>query len=127
MIVAHLWDRLNRMEQEMERLRQENIELRKQIESLQPISIERLEYKIQELSIQTLSGTLNIGLTTHSDGQGLEKWIESMHRDGKANMELGELKPGDALPIEDESSPQTDGSKGDSNNLGGETPRKPSS
>lgn len=122
MIIAHLWDRLNRMEQEMERLRQENTELKKHIESLQPVVIERLEYKIQELSIQTLSGTLNIGLTTHGDGQGLEKLIESMHREGKANMELGELKPGDKLPIEDESPPDTDQADGSNNNLGGENP-----
>ncbi|PTM56416.1 spore germination protein GerPC [Desmospora activa] len=121
MIIEHLWDRLNRMEQEMERLRQENTELKKQIESLQPVTIERLEYKIQELSIQTLSGTLNIGLTTHGDGQGLERLIESMHREGKANMELGELKPGDTLPIEDESPSDLD-QTGDGNNLGGEKP-----
>jgi spore germination protein PC len=122
MIVAHLWDRLNRMEREMEHLRQENDALRKRVESLQPLSIERLEYKIQELNIETLSGTLNIGLTTHTDGQGLEQMIESMHRDGKAQMELGEVSPGEPLPIEDDSTAEAtppDKTQGSQNNLGG--------
>ncbi|PTX60710.1 spore germination protein GerPC [Melghirimyces profundicolus] len=102
---AYLWDRINRMEQELEDLRKENQELRKKIDSIQPVSIEQLVYKIQELNVQTLSGTLNVGLTAQGDGENVTQLIEKLHREGKTQFEIGDPEETHTVPLrEDESS-----------------------
>lgn len=102
---AYLWDRINRMEQEMENLRKEQEELKKKVDAIQPITIENLVYKIQELNVQTLSGTLNVGLTTQGEGENVNQLIEKMQREGKAQFELGEPAPPSTIPpVEEESS-----------------------
>ncbi|SMO75639.1 spore germination protein GerPC [Melghirimyces algeriensis] len=96
---AYLWDRINRLEQEMEELRSENEQLRKKVDSIQPLSIEQLVYKIQELNVQTLSGTLNVGLTTQGDGENITDLIEKLHQEGKGKFEIGEPKESSSSSI----------------------------
>lgn len=102
---AYLWDRINQLEQEMETLRKENEELKKQIDTIQPVAIENLVYKIQELNVQTLSGTLNVGLTTQGEGENVNELIEKLQREGKAQFDLGEPTPSSpTIPTVDEES-----------------------
>ncbi len=49
-----------------------------------------MEYKIQELDIQTLSGTLNVGLTAHGDEKSIEDMINKMMQEGNMKFNEGE-------------------------------------
>ena len=70
--------RLKYLEQEIRRLQQENRQLKEAIEQLKPMHIEKIEYKIHELHVETLSGTLNIGLTANGEDVGVGEIIEKM-------------------------------------------------
>jgi spore germination protein PC len=70
--------RLKYLEQEIRRLQQENRQLKETIEQLKPVHIEKIEYKIHELHVETLSGTLNIGLTANGEDAGVGEIIEKM-------------------------------------------------
>ncbi|GAA0379262.1 spore germination protein GerPC [Bacillus horti] len=63
------------LEEKVQRLEQENEELRGKIEQLKPIHIENINYKIQELTVRELKGTLNIGMTALSDPEEIKKWL----------------------------------------------------
>lgn len=70
--------RLKYLEQEIHRLKQENAFLKEKIEQLKPIQIEKIEYKVHELHVETLSGTLNIGLTANGEDAGVGEVIEKI-------------------------------------------------
>lgn len=50
--------------------------LKESIQKCKPVHIDAINYKVQELAVSDLSGTLNIGLTALSDPKQLEEWIE---------------------------------------------------
>ncbi|MDN4595033.1 spore germination protein GerPC [Polycladomyces subterraneus] len=107
---AYLWDRINQLQQEIENLKEENEQIRKQLASIQPVTIERMEYKIQELRVETLSGTLNVGLSAHGDEQTLSKIIDQMKdNDNEDSVNMGDLEGSsslkdDSIPVQMESS-----------------------
>lgn len=111
---AYLWDRINQLQQEIEKLKEENEQFRKKLASIQPVNIERLEYKIQELRVETLSGTLNVGLSAHGDEETLSKIIDQMRdNDNGDSVQMGDLEgtsspKGDSIPVETESSSPSD-------------------
>lgn len=70
--------RLKCLEQEIHRLKQENASLKETLKQLKPMKIEKIEYKIHELHVETLSGTLNIGLTANAEDAGVGEVIEKM-------------------------------------------------
>lgn len=72
------WNAWKQMNKEMVKLKAENQALKEKLASLQPIQIEKIEYKINELVVETLSGTLNIGLSAHTDEQGLQQVIDKI-------------------------------------------------
>ena len=100
---AYLWERLNQLEQEIRRLKKENKEIKEQIATIKPLVVEHLEYKIQELDIQTLSGTLNVGLTAHGDEKSIEDMINKMMQEENMKFNLGETNTNNQLSIDDSS------------------------
>ncbi|TCS92842.1 spore germination protein GerPC [Hazenella coriacea] len=65
--VPYWWARLQQLEDEIAKLNKESQELKEMINNLKPIQIDKMEYKIHELHVQTLSGTLNVGLSANGD------------------------------------------------------------
>ncbi|HET7580688.1 MAG TPA: spore germination protein GerPC [Bacillales bacterium] len=59
-------------------LEQENQKLKEKVEDIKPVVIENINYKIQELNVDELKGTLNIGLTGEAD---LENMASEMGED----------------------------------------------
>jgi spore germination protein PC len=85
-----LEQRLLELEQEQERIKKENEELKQKVSHIKPIHIENINYKIQELVVKELKGTLNIGLTTLADEKQLNKLIEDQV-DGNGEINLQDL------------------------------------
>jgi uncharacterized coiled-coil protein SlyX len=69
--IAALEHRLAAQESNAGRMAEEIRELKQ----VKPVHIENITYKVQELAVRDLSGTLNIGLTALSDPAMLEKWL----------------------------------------------------
>lgn len=71
-------------EQKIQRLNekweQDNLKLKEQLEQIKPIHIENINYKIQELAVKDLKGTLNIGLTALTDEDQLKKIIDDVEQ-----------------------------------------------
>ncbi|WP_164491589.1 spore germination protein GerPC [Staphylospora marina] len=96
-----LWYRLYELEKQVRKLAEENKELKEKLENLKPVQIDKVEYKIHDLSIDTLSGTLNVGLTANTDdpalGETIGKWIEK----GGTNIMTDESAAEDGQDRED--------------------------
>jgi uncharacterized coiled-coil protein SlyX len=71
--IAALEQRLAAQEDQADRLAEDIRALQQQ----KPVHIDigNVTYKVQELAVRDLSGTLNIGLTALSDPATLEKWL----------------------------------------------------
>jgi predicted nuclease with TOPRIM domain len=67
--------RLQQMEEEVKKLKEENSELGERLDKIKPINIENINYKIQELVVNELKGTLNIGMTGITDPKEIGKWL----------------------------------------------------
>lgn len=65
-------------------LEQENQKLKEKVEDIKPVVIENINYKIQELNVDELKGTLNIGLTGEAD---LENMASEMEEDLQQGIE----------------------------------------
>ena len=50
--------------------------LKESVAGIKPIHIDNIHYKVQELAVSDLSGTLNIGLTALADPKKLEEWVQ---------------------------------------------------
>ncbi len=75
-------------------LKEENEKLKEVINGIKPIHIENINYKIQELDVKELSGTLNIGMTALDDPEKIKQWIQdSDEKDIQFNdMEQNSMK-----------------------------------
>ncbi|MCT8136645.1 hypothetical protein H1D32_02105 [Anaerobacillus sp. CMMVII] len=74
---AHIvMNQLENLQNKLEEIEKENEELKEKVENLKPINIENINYKIQELTVEELSGTLNIGLSALTDAENLKKLLE---------------------------------------------------
>lgn len=69
------------LEEKIQALQEEQARLQAHIQSLKPIHIENINYKIQELTVKELKGTLNIGMTALSDAEELKKWLHNGTQD----------------------------------------------
>jgi spore germination protein PC len=90
------WYRYYQLSYELSQLKQEVQKLQERIEKLQPIHIDRVEYKIQELQVDTLSGTLNVGLTATGEGEAVEQLVRQIIEKQQANIEIGNANPSDS-------------------------------
>lgn len=73
-----LQQEVQQLRTEADQLRKENEELRNYIAGIKPINIERIEYKIQGLSIETLSGMLNIGVNLNGESEEFNDLAEKL-------------------------------------------------
>jgi len=99
-VYAYLWDRLNQLEQEIEDLKQENQELRQKIGSIQPLQVDSIQYKVQELHVENLNGTLDIGLNIQADDENIAQMIEKMKDGENTQFQVGDTDTADADPDE---------------------------
>lgn len=76
--VPYWWARLQQLEDEVAKLNKESQELKEMINDLKPIIIEKMEYKIHELHVQDLNGTLNVGLAANGDDTTMSGVIDQI-------------------------------------------------
>lgn len=87
-----LEERLQQIEEEQKKLEEENDALKEKIEQIKPVNIENINYKIQELVVKELKGTLNIGVTALSDPEDIKKLInEQEAEDNGHDVQLEDL------------------------------------
>ncbi len=89
--IPKLMETLESMQEKMEEIEEENENLKEKIKDIKPINIENINYKIQELTVEELSGALNIGLSALTDAENLKKLLnengEIKFNDLDTNME----------------------------------------
>lgn len=68
--------RLVAMEKRQYDLEKENVELKKQLEVMQAPVPSNVTYKIQELHVNELQGTLSIGLSAHADQEQFRSMLD---------------------------------------------------
>ncbi|MCL6458732.1 MAG: hypothetical protein K6T85_12060 [Gorillibacterium sp.] len=68
--------RLATIEKRLNDLEIENAALKKQLESMQASQPSNVTYKIQELHVNELTGTLNIGFTAHADQEQFHSMVD---------------------------------------------------
>lgn len=66
--LRELEERIRQAEEELRALKEETARMR-------PIRIEAINYKVQELVVSELSGTLHVGLTALTDSKSLEQIV----------------------------------------------------
>ncbi|MFC5713899.1 spore germination protein GerPC [Thalassorhabdus alkalitolerans] len=71
------------MEKRIKKLEEENEELRKQIEAMNKTTIENVNYKIQELHVKELKGTLNIGWAGKASPEEVEDLLQDITIDSE--------------------------------------------
>lgn len=84
-----LYQFLQQLQQQIIELQQENQHLKETLNSMKPINIENINYKIQELHVKELKGTLNIGLTGEAHLEDMETIIDEI-QDSVNNPEHNE-------------------------------------
>jgi spore germination protein PC len=57
-------------------------DLKESFQHIKPVNIDSINYKVQELVVSDLSGTLHVGLTALTDSAQLEKWMQQ-HESGE--------------------------------------------
>lgn len=67
---------IEKIYEKLDQLEEENKALQEEIEDIKPLTIENINYKIQDLHVQDLSGNLMVGLTALSDAEELKKLLE---------------------------------------------------
>jgi hypothetical protein len=94
------------LQSELAALESENKQIRKKMADIKPIHIENLNYKIQELGVQELKGTLNIGMTALSDAEQIQKIIRESETG--ESVQLHDMETEDPNESEPYQAPQTD-------------------
>ncbi len=73
--IQHLEQRIRALEDRALLAEREVQTLKESIAQLKPVNIGSIQYKVQELSVSELSGTLNVGLTSLADPEQVEAWL----------------------------------------------------
>lgn len=88
-----LMERLQVMEQRQQELEEENKRLQERIDSMEPVRCGDITYKIQELHIKELTGTLNIGLTSLAEEGQIQDMITQLKNEHMPNPDEAEEAP----------------------------------
>lgn len=67
---------LQQLQYRVMHLEQENKKLKDKLDDIKPMVIENINYKIQELNVEELKGTLNIGLAGEADAEKIGSFME---------------------------------------------------
>lgn len=94
---SELEARFLQMEGQLRQLEEANRLLKEQVEAVKPAQYGNITYKVQELHVNELTGTLNIGLTSLADEGQLKTMMEQMKLDGQ------ELQIPGSQPVADSS------------------------
>jgi hypothetical protein len=73
---AALLKKIEKIYEKLHQLEEDNKELKEEVDNIKPLTIENINYKIQDLHVQDLSGNLMVGLTALSDAEELQKLLE---------------------------------------------------
>jgi spore germination protein PC len=77
-------------------LQEEHKSLKEQLGNIKQVHIENINYKIQELTVKELKGTLNIGMTALTDPEEIKKWLGES--DGDVQMgDMSSPQPGPGI------------------------------
>lgn len=71
------------MEGRLRELEEANRLLKEQVDGAKPVQYGNITYKVQELHVNELTGTLNIGLTSLADEGQLKTMMEQMKMEGQ--------------------------------------------
>ena len=74
-LLEQLTKQITFLNDKIEKMEKENEELKEQVENIKPINIGNINYKIQELTVDELSGNLMIGMTALGEVEDLQKLI----------------------------------------------------
>ncbi|SDZ27423.1 spore germination protein GerPC [Thermoactinomyces sp. DSM 45892] len=83
-----MYTRIQRLEQEVHSLRRDNCLLQEQVSQIKPIAIEHITYKVQELHVETLSGTLNVGLASQAMVEDVNGFVDEITEKFGTNLEI---------------------------------------
>lgn len=92
--LLQLEQRMLHLEAAKQLLEQETLKLKEQLEQIKPIHIENINYKIQELTVRDLHGTLNIGLSALTDEEQLKKIMADVEQGRDIHLEDLSKSPG---------------------------------
>jgi len=68
--------RIKELESRLSAAEMESQQLKASFSQIKPVHIEHIHYKVQELNIKELSGTLQLGLTAFTDSEQIDKWLK---------------------------------------------------
>lgn len=74
-LLPKVLEKLEELQDKFEEIEKEKEDLKEKVENIKPINIENINYKIQELTVEELSGALNIGLSALTDAENLKKLL----------------------------------------------------
>jgi hypothetical protein len=81
--------------EKLAKLEQENKQLTDKLSEVRPIRVDAIHYKVQELSVRELSGTLNIGLSALTSSEEIAKWaanLDDSPNDAAGDAALSDLE-----------------------------------
>lgn len=81
------------LQQRVAALEMQNEQLKEEMKQIKPVQIESIVYKIQELQIKDLKGTLNIGITAQADEQTIDKFMEDFELKNEATITFDGEEP----------------------------------
>ena len=84
-------DKVRRLEDRMLQAETLSQQLRDELEKKQTVHIDSVNYKVQELHVKELTGTLNIGLTALSNPEMLEQWFKPDENGGQSELQADNL------------------------------------
>jgi len=92
-LIQHMEQRIRSLEDRVLLAEREVQALRESMMQLRPVQIGSVQYKVQELSVSELSGTLNVGLTSLADPKQLEELLgDSGESNGGHSVQLEHLQ-----------------------------------
>ncbi|WP_171016987.1 spore germination protein GerPC [Pseudalkalibacillus caeni] len=79
-----IYEMIADLQKRLKQVEEENDKLKSEIQNIKPIVIENINYKIQELNVKELSGTLNIGMSGELDPENLGSLFDGEEESSEA-------------------------------------------
>lgn len=73
--VYKIYEMISKIETDYQEIREEYKQIKADLEKIDPVHVENVNYKIQDLNVQDLSGNLLVGLTSLSDAENLKRLL----------------------------------------------------